>query len=104
MRCDFQQGTPASCGGHGHRSVDTERAFATVEAVSVVIPDSVLEAAERRHLTVSQFVEKALAAQSSAVLSDPYLEARAKKATGEGWKVLDRAPDMPPQAGDELPG
>jgi hypothetical protein len=53
---------------------------------------------------VSQFVEKALAAQSSAVLSDPYLEARAKKATGEGWKVLDRAPDMPPQAGDELPG
>jgi len=51
-----------------------------------------------------QQVEKALAAQSSAVLSDPYLEARAKKATGEGWKVLDRAPDVPPQAGDELPG
>ena len=76
--------------------------------MSVVIPDSVLEAveraAERRHLTVSQFVEKALAAQSSAVLSDPYLEARAKRATGEGWKVLDRAPDVPPQAGDELPG
>jgi hypothetical protein len=53
---------------------------------------------------VSQFVEKALAAQSSAVLSDSYLDARAKKATGEGWKVLDRAPDVPPQAGDELPG
>lgn len=75
--------------------------------MSVVIPESVLEAveraAERRHLTVSQFVEKALAAQSSAVLSDPYLEARAKKATGEGWKVLDRAHNAPPQAGDELP-
>ena len=76
--------------------------------MSVVIPDSVLEAveraAERRHLTVSQFVEKALAAQSSAVLSDSYLDARAKKATGEGWKVLDRAPDLPAQAGDEFPG
>jgi uncharacterized protein (DUF1778 family) len=76
--------------------------------LSVVIPDSVLEAveraAERRHLTVSQFVEKALAAQSSAVLSDPYLEARAKRAAGEGWKVLDRASDVPPQTGDELPG
>jgi hypothetical protein len=75
--------------------------------VSVVIPDSVLEAVERaaarRHITVSQFVEKALAAQSSAVLSDPYLEARAKRATGEGWKVLDRASDVPPQTGDELP-
>jgi uncharacterized protein (DUF1778 family) len=75
--------------------------------MSVVIPESVLEAveraAERRHITVSQFVEKALAAQSSAVLSDPNLEARAKRATGEGWKVLDRAPDVPPQAGDALP-
>ena len=75
--------------------------------MSVVIPDSVLEAveraAQRRHLTVSQFVEKALAAQSSAVLSDPYLEARARRATGNGWEVLDRAPDVPPQAGDELP-
>ena len=61
--------------------------------------EAVERAAERRHLTVSQFVEKALAAQSSAVLSDPYLEARAKKATGEGWKVLDRVPDLRPQAG-----
>jgi len=28
---------------------------------------------------------------------------QAKRATGEGWKVLDRAPDVTPQAGDELP-
>jgi hypothetical protein len=66
--------------------------------------EAVERAAARRHITVSQFVEKALAAQSSAVLSDPYLEARAKSAAGEGWKVLDRASDVPPQTGDELPG
>lgn len=75
--------------------------------MSVVIPDSVLEAveraAERRQLTVTQFVEKALIAQSSAVLSDTYLESRAERATGRGWKILDSAPDAGPLPGDELP-
>lgn len=42
-------------------------------------------------------------AQSTAVLSDPYLEARAKRATGQGWKILDEAPDAPPLPGDERP-
>jgi hypothetical protein len=42
------------------------------------------------------------AAVPTFILLGRYLEARAKKATGEGWKVLDRAPDVPPQAGDEL--
>ena len=40
-------------------------------------------------------------AQSTAVLSDPYLEARAKRADGRGWKMLDEAPDAPPLPGDE---
>jgi len=40
-------------------------------------------------------------AQSTAVLSDPYLEARAKRADGRGWKLLDEAPDAPPLPGDE---
>ena len=51
--------------------------------MSVVVPQSVMEAVEeaakRRRLSVPEFVEKALAAQSTAVLSDPYLEARAKR-------------------------
>jgi hypothetical protein len=42
-------------------------------------------------------------AQSTAVLSDPYLEARAKRADGRGWKLLDEAPDAPPLIGDERP-
>ena len=41
--------------------------------------------------------------QSTAVLSDPYLEARTKRATGQGWKILDEAPDAPPVPGDERP-
>ena len=42
-------------------------------------------------------------AQSTAVLSDPYLEARVKRATGQGWRILDEAPDAPPLPGDERP-
>ena len=34
--------------------------------------------------------------------ADEYLEMRAKKATGLGWRVLDQAPDVPPLTGDEL--
>jgi len=75
--------------------------------MSVVVPQSVMqaveEAAKRRRLTIPEFVEKALAAQSTAVLSDPYLEARAKRATGQGWKILDEAPDASPLPGDERP-
>ena len=73
--------------------------------MSVVVPQSVMQAVEaaakRRRLSVSEFVEKALAAKSTAVLSDPYLEARAKRADGRGWKLLDEAPDVPPLPGDE---
>jgi hypothetical protein len=42
-------------------------------------------------------------AQSTAVLSDPYLEARAKRADRRGWKLLDEVPDAPPLIGDERP-
>jgi len=73
--------------------------------MSVIVPQSVMqaveEAAKRRRLSVPEFVEKALAAQSTAVLSDPYLEERAKRATGRGWKLLDGALDVPPMPGDE---
>ena len=34
---------------------------------------------------------------------DSYLEARAKRADGRGWKLLDAAPDAPPLLGDERP-
>ena len=32
---------------------------------------------------------------------DSYLEARAKRADGRGWKLLDAARDVPPLPGDE---
>ena len=42
-------------------------------------------------------------AESGAALSEPHLEARAKRADGRGWKLLDEAPDAPALLGDERP-
>ena len=69
------------------RAMDVE---VTTETLEVALTDG-------RRVSVPEFVEKALAAQTTAVLSDPYLEARAKRADGR----VDEAPDAPPLPGDE---
>lgn len=67
--------------------------------------NSLLQTEARKvNLSPAEFARLAIVRALARVGKDPYLEARAKKATGQGWKVLDRAPDLPPQAGDELPG
>lgn len=75
--------------------------------MSIVVPEAILEAVEeaakRRDLSISEFVKNTLLAKASEVLSDPYLESRANKANGLGWRVLEQAPDVPPISGDELP-
>jgi uncharacterized protein (DUF1778 family) len=74
--------------------------------MSIIVPEAILEAVEeaakRRDLSISEFVENTLMAKASEVLSDPYLESRAKRANGLGWRVLEQAPDVPPIPSDEL--
>jgi uncharacterized protein (DUF1778 family) len=74
--------------------------------MSIIVPEAILEAVEeaakRRDLSISEFVENTLRAKASEILSDPYLESRAKRANGLGWRVLDQAPDVPPSPSDEL--
>ena len=74
--------------------------------MSIIVPEAMLEAVEeaakRRDLSISEFVENTLLAKASEVLSDPYLESRAKRANGLGWRVLEQAPDVPPIPSDEL--
>jgi hypothetical protein len=74
--------------------------------MSIIVPEAILEAVEeaakRRDLSISEFVENTLRAKASEILSDPYLESRAKRANGLGWRVLDQAPDVLPSPSDEL--
>jgi hypothetical protein len=75
--------------------------------MSIIVPETILEAVEeaakKKGASLSEFIENALLSKASEVLSDPYLELRAKRANGLGWRVLDQAPDVPPLPGDELP-
>jgi len=75
--------------------------------MSIVVPESILEAVEKaarqRELSISEFVEQSLLAKATEVLSDPYLEARASRASGRGWSLLEKAPRVAPMPGDELP-
>lgn len=75
--------------------------------MSIIVPETILEAVEeaakKKGASVSEFIENTLLAKASEVLSDSYLELRAKRANGLGWRVLDKAPDEPPLPGDELP-
>ena len=74
--------------------------------MSIIVPEAILEAVEeaakRRDLSISEFVENTVLAKASEVLYDPYLESRAKRANGLGWRVLEQAPDVPPIPSDEL--
>lgn len=54
-----------------------------------------LREASARGISVLRLDDEELAAEMHA-LDDPYLEARAKRADGRGWKLLDEAPDSPP--------
>ena len=75
--------------------------------MNIIVPEAILEAvkeaAKRRDLSISNFVENTFLSKASKVLSAPYLESRAKRANGLGWRVLDQAPDVPPLTDDELP-
>jgi len=76
--------------------------------MSVTLPDHlqpvVEAAAKRRHQSVAQFIQTVLTAQATAVLSDPYLEERAKRAAGKGWQLLESVPPNRPDAGDGILG
>jgi hypothetical protein len=65
--------------------------------MSIVVPESILEAVER----VAQFTRR-LTARLWTAPPDPYLEARASRASGRGWSLLEKAPRVAPIPGDEL--
>jgi hypothetical protein len=75
--------------------------------ISLQLPDSmerqVRELAEREGISFNQFVAAAVAEKLSAVLTEDYLEARAKRADRKEFEaVLRKVKDQPPMPGDEL--
>jgi hypothetical protein len=60
--------------------------------------------ASEHNLSPADFISVAIAQSLARSLKDPYLENRAARAEGSGFRAfLDHVPDVPPVPGDELP-
>jgi len=75
--------------------------------LSLRLPDSLhsklRELAKRDDVSINQLIATAVAEKAAALLTVEYLEARARRADRRLIdRVLDRVPDVPPIAGDEL--
>ncbi len=74
--------------------------------LSLRLPDSlhrmVREVAAKDSISINQFIATAVAEKMSALLTEDYLEQRARRADPAGFdRILSRVPDVPPLPGDE---
>jgi hypothetical protein len=79
-----------------------------VSTLTIELPDSlyskIQELAERDGISLSQFVAIAAAEKMSALLTKEYLKSEAALGSRKDFvRALDKAPDVPPGPGDELP-
>ena len=78
-----------------------------MSSLSVRLPDSlhekIRELARRDDVSINQFIATAVAEKAAALLTVDYLKQRASRAEPELFaRLLNRVPDAPPLAGDEL--
>jgi hypothetical protein len=74
--------------------------------MSLRLPNSlhrkVRELAAKESISINQFIATAVAEKMSALLTEDYLEARARRANPAAFdRILARVPDVPPIPGDE---
>lgn len=63
----------------------------------------VSEVSKRNNIPIDEIIAASLANKLCRIIPDPYLEERAKRATGEGFSiVLSQVPDVPPEEYDKL--
>jgi hypothetical protein len=77
-----------------------------MSALSLRLPDSIhrhiKEIARREGVSINQFISSAVSEKVSAIMTEVYLQNRAKRAKkGTLRKVLSKVQDRPPLSGDE---
>jgi predicted transcriptional regulator len=77
-------------------------------ALSLRLPESLHrklgEVAEREGVSINQLISSAVAEKMSALMTEEYLQARAKRASRRKFDaVLARVPDTEPEESDKLP-
>ena len=78
-----------------------------MSALSVRLPESLhrklAEVAEREGISINQLINSAVAEKMSALMTEEYLEARAKRGTRRKFaSVLAKVADIEPDANDRL--
>jgi len=78
-----------------------------MSALSLRLPDSVHRhiraIALKEGVSINQFISSAVSEKISAIMTEEYLEQRARRAERkELTRILDQVPDRPPLTGDEL--
>ena len=78
-----------------------------MSTLSLRLPESIhrhiKDIAEREGVSINQFILTAISEKVSAILTEEYLETRARRAkTGALEQVLDSVSDRPPVPGDEI--
>lgn len=75
--------------------------------MSLRLPDSLhkhlRELARKEGISMNQFISIAVAEKMSALMTEEYLEARARRGSRARFEeILSKVPDEPPVPGDEL--
>lgn len=78
-----------------------------MSTLSLRLPDSlhkhVRALAQQDGISINQFISTAVAEKLAALMTEEYLEDRAKRGSRERFQaVLAKVPDVPPESGDEL--
>jgi hypothetical protein len=78
-----------------------------MSTISLRLPDSlhrqIRELAEREDVSINQFVTTAVAEKLSALMTEEYLAARAKRGDPRKFeRALSQVPHTPPEEHDEL--
>ena len=78
-----------------------------MSALSLRLPDSIhrhiRDIAQKEGVSINQFISSAVSEKISAIMTEEYLEQRAKRADRKDFKkILDQIPNRPPISGDEL--
>jgi len=61
------------------------------------------EVSKMQNVPIDEIIAASLAQKLFQVIPDPYLEERARRATGEGFSaILSQVPDVPPEKYDKL--
>lgn len=77
-------------------------------ALSLRLPESLHrklgEVAEREGVSINQLISSAVAEKMSALMTEEYLEARARQGSRRKFEaVLAKVPDVEPEASDRMP-